>query len=168
MKDVSAESMKRWPPKKTWMCLSAILAAVICLWSIDGKARPRSFVPDPITGYAIGGHDPVSYFVDGYPRKGSREYTYKWGNTEWVFVNKGNMEAFKLHPNAYAPMFAACGGYGLSEGFATAGNPFIYAIVEGRLMFFYSVVNRFLFIVNGTQRLTEARSHAKAVGCLPE
>ncbi|QDG75763.1 YHS domain-containing (seleno)protein [Labrenzia sp. PHM005] len=149
------------------MCLSAILLMVVCLWNVEGMARPQRFVPDPITGYAIGGHDPVSYFVDGYPRKGSREHTYAWGGTEWVFVNKGNLEAFKLHPNAYAPMFAACGGYGLSEGFATAGNPFIYAVIEGRLMFFYSVVNRFLFIVSSTQRLNEARENAAKVGCTP-
>lgn len=130
-------------------------------------ARPQTFVPDPITGYAIGGHDPVSYFVDGYPRKGSRDHTYDWGGTEWVFVNEGNLAAFKKHPEAYAPMFAACGGYGLSEGFATAGNPFIYAVIEGRLMFFYSVVNRFLFIVNAKQRLGEARQQASSVGCVP-
>jgi YHS domain-containing protein len=159
--------MKRWPQKKTWMCLSAIALMVVCLWNVEGRARPQKFVPDPITGYAIGGHDPVSYFVDGYPRKGSREHTYAWGGTEWVFVNKGNLEAFKLHPDAYAPMFAACGGYGLSKGFATAGNPFIYAVIEGRLMFFYSVVNRFLFIVSATQRLNEARDNADRVGCSP-
>jgi YHS domain-containing protein len=159
--------MKRWPQKKTWMCLSAILLLALCLWNAEGNARPQKFVPDPITGYAIGGHDPVSYFVDGYPRKGRREYTYDWGGAEWTFVNQGNLEAFKLHPHAYAPMFAACGGYGLSEGFATAGNPFIYAVVEGRLMFFYSVVNRFLFIVNQTQRLKEAQENAERVGCLP-
>lgn len=133
----------------------------------ETRARPKVFVPDPITGYAIGGHDPVSYFVDGQPRKGSREHEYKWGGVEWIFVNEGNKAAFARDPEAYAPMFAGCGGYALSEGFATAGNPFIYALVDGRLVLFHSVVNRFLFVVNGTSLVKTAADTANSVGCAP-
>ena len=149
------------------MCLSAVLILLLCVLAGKGLARPKVFVPDPITGYAIGGHDPVSFFVDGQPRKGEREHAYRWGGAEWIFVNEGNMAAFARDPEAYAPMFAGCGGYALSEGFATAGNPFIYAVVNGRLVFFHSVVNRFLFIVNATYLITEAEDNAARVGCVP-
>ncbi|MBN9671725.1 YHS domain-containing (seleno)protein [Roseibium aggregatum] len=131
-------------------------------------ARPQLFVPDPISGYAIGGHDPVSYFVDGRPRKGSRRYEYTWGGAEWIFVNEGNLAAFKRDPHAYAPLFAGCGGHALSDGFAAAGNPFIFAIVGGRLVFFHSVVNRFLFLANVTQLLKDASANARKTGCYPD
>jgi len=159
--------MKSWPEKKTRMCLCAVLLLILC--SLAGKvvARPQIFVPDPITGYAIGGHDPVSFFVDGQPRKGKREHEYTWGGAEWIFVNEGNMAAFARDPQAYAPLFAGCGGYALSEGFATAGNPFIYAFVDRRLVFFHSVVNRFLFVVNGPNLMQAARENAEKVGCAP-
>ncbi len=159
--------MESWPEKKTRMCLSAVLILLACVFAGKVFARPKVFVPDPITGYAIGGHDPVSYFVDGQPRKGDRAHEYKWGGAEWIFVNEGNMAAFARDPDSYAPMFAGCGGYALSEGFATAGNPFIYAVVEGRLVFFHSVVNRFLFVVNGTNLVKAARDNASRVGCVP-
>ena len=136
-------------------------------FAYEVAARPQLFVPDPITGYAIGGHDPVSYFVDGRPRKGDRQNELAWGGAEWVFVNEGNMAAFERNPETYAPMFAGCGGYALSEGFATAGNPFIYAVVEGRLVFFHSVVNRFLFVINGSQLAKDAQSNARSAGCTP-
>jgi YHS domain-containing protein len=158
--------MESWPEKKTWMCLSLVLIFLLCIFAGVGVARPKLFVPDPITGYAIGGHDPVSFFVDGYPRKGDRKHEYYWGGSEWIFVNEGNKEAFKRHPEAYAPLFAGCGGYALSEGFATAGSPFIYAVVEGRLVFFHSVVNRFLFIVNASHLLENAHENASKIGCV--
>jgi len=159
--------MESWPEKKTRMCLSAILILVICVSAGKVFARPKVFVPDPITGYAIGGHDPVSYFVDGLPRKGERTHEYKWGGSAWIFVNEGNMAAFARDPEAYAPLFAGCGGYALSEGFATAGNPFIYAVVEGRLVLFHSVVNRFLFVVNSSNLTRAASENAAKVGCTP-
>ncbi|MEP3428116.1 MAG: YHS domain-containing (seleno)protein [Roseibium sp.] len=162
-----AESMKNWPPKKTWMCLSLITGVFLSGLVGSGSARPQIYVPDPITGYAIGGHDPVSYFVYGHPRKGNRELALKWGGAEWVFVNEGNRAAFKKHPESYAPLFAGCGSYALSEGFATAGNPFIYAVIDGRLMFFHTVVNRFLFIVNASQLIKDAQKNAAEVGCVP-
>lgn len=160
--------MRRWLQKKTRLWLALLLAGVFCSISGNGSARPQKFVPDPITGYALGGHDPVSYFVDGFPRPGKREHSYDWGGVEWIFVNEGNLAAFKRDPNAYSPMFAGCGGYALSDGFATAGNPFIYAVIDGRLVLFHSVVNRFLFIVSSVQRLEEARRHAEKIGCRPE
>ncbi len=110
----------------------------------------------------------MSYFVDGYPRKGKREHTHAWGGTEWIFVNEGNLAAFKRDPEAYAPLFAGCGAHALSEGFATAGNPFIYAVVDGHLVFFHSVVNRFLFVVNGSPLMTAAHDNAERVGCVPQ
>ncbi|QFS97971.1 hypothetical protein FIV06_11160 [Labrenzia sp. THAF191b] len=159
--------MESWPQKKTRLCLCAVLILLSCLFAGKVFARPQVFVPDPITGYALGGHDPVSYFVDGYPRKGKRNHVHKWGGTEWIFVNEGNLAAFKRDPEAYAPLFAGCGGYALSEGFGTAGSPFIYAIVDRRLVFFHSVVNRFLFVVNGSQLMTAAHDNAERVGCVP-
>ncbi len=159
--------MKSWPEKKTRMCLSAVLLLLTCVWAGKVSARQKAFAPDPITGYAIGGHDPVSFFVDGYPRKGQRKHEYKWGGAEWIFVNEGNKAAFERDPEAYAPLFAGCGGYALSEGFATAGNPFIYAVVDGRLVFFHSVVNRFLFVVNKSHLLKAASENAGNVGCVP-
>ncbi|MTI44940.1 hypothetical protein JM93_03545 [Roseibium hamelinense] len=130
-------------------------------------ARPTIFVPDPIAGYAIGGHDPVAYFVDHKPRKGMSQFEFSWGGADWVFVNQGNLAAFKQAPEVYAPLYAGCGGYALSEGYATAGNPFIFALVEDRLVFFHSVVNRFLFLANYEQHLERADENAPKTGCIP-
>ncbi|MEJ8473018.1 YHS domain-containing (seleno)protein [Roseibium algae] len=150
---------------RMWLCLW--VACCLCFVSTHTLARPEVFLPDPIGGYAIGGHDPVAYFVDGIPRQGSRKYEFYWGGVEWVFVNEGNFKAFKRSPEIYAPLFAGCGGYALAEGFATAGNPLIFAMVDGKLVFFHSVVSRFLFLVNGKQLMADALMHQDRAGCKP-
>ncbi len=150
------------------MWLLAATGLLLALLILPSWARPQTFVPDPIAGYALGGHDPVAYFVDGKPRLGSRKFEYKWGGAEWVFVNQGNLEAFKRAPETYAPLYAGCGAYALADGYATAGNPFIFALVERKLVFFHSVVNRFLFMVNAKQLMEDAALHADKTGCKPQ
>ncbi len=148
-----------------WLVLAAFSLPLVIF--SDVVARPQIFLPDPIAGYALGGHDPVAYFVDRKPRMGSRKFEYEWGGAEWVFVNQGNLEAFKKDPETYAPLYAGCGGYALAEGYATSGNPFIFALVDGRLVFFHSAVNRFLFIVNWRQLMEDADTNAEKTGCKP-
>jgi len=149
--------------------LITALALVLALGAVGGvQARPQVFVPDPISGYALGGHDPVAYFVDGVPRRGSREYVHSWGGTEWVFVNEGNKAAFAADPLIYAPLYAGCGAYGLAEGYATAGSPLIFAFVDQRLVLFHSRVNRFLFLINVSQLAQDAEGNARKTGCRPE
>ncbi len=160
--------MDSLPEKKTLVCLSLVSMILLCVLTAGLQARPQLFVPDPITGYALAGHDPVSFFVDGRPRKGSREHEHSWGGADWIFVNEGNLAAFERDPEFYAPLFAGCGGFALSEGFASEGNPFIYAVVGGRLVLFHSVVNRFLFLANSDQLMKHALENAPGIGCVPQ
>lgn len=159
--------MKDWMPNRSRLWPFPVLFAVLVFFVGLGASNAQRFVPDPIGGYALSGYDPVAYFVDGYPRKGSNKYSHSWGGAEWVFVNQGNRDAFKLAPEAYAPLYAGCGAYALSEGYATSGNPTIYAFVEGRLVFFYSAINRFLFLVDVDLLSIEAAENARKNRCEP-
>lgn len=144
-----------------------VFCGLLSLFVLPAGARPQIFVPDPISGYALGGRDPVAYYVDKYPRAGKREYEMFWGGAKWVFVNQGNRAAFERAPATYAPVFAGCALYALSQGFASAGNPSIFAIYENHLMLFHSDVNRFLFLSNPAALMESARANAESVGCVP-
>lgn len=140
----------------------------LCVGTAQSNGRSQIFGPDPIQGYALGSHDPVAYFVDHHPRQGNRKFVYHWGGAQWTFVNEGNLAAFKKNPEIYAPLYAACGAYALAEGFATSGNPFIFAIVDNKLLFFHSAVNRFLFLTNARQLMADAAANAQKTGCVPQ
>jgi len=59
-------------------------------------------------GLAIKGYDPVAYFKQGRPLKGSGEFTYRWSGAKWRFVSAEYLELFKSDPEKYAPQY---GGY---------------------------------------------------------
>ncbi|WP_439529337.1 YHS domain-containing (seleno)protein [Pannonibacter sp.] len=146
--------------------LATVLALALGLPNI-ADARPAYFLADPVTGYAIGGYDPVAFFVDRRPRMGEPRLEYSWRGARWLFLNEGNKAAFERAPEVYAPQFAGCGAYGLAEGYATAGNPSIFVVIEDRLYFFHTVVNRFLFLVERETAIADAQANAAKTGCLP-
>ena len=129
-------------------------------------AEGLDYAVDPSTGYALSGHDPLSYFIGGKPRSGEPWIEYRWDGAVWVFVNEGNRDAFASDPDVYAPQFTGCDPHALAEGYATAGNPMIFAIIDSRLYLFHSEVNRFLFLSNPSLLLEDARTNARTFNCV--
>ena len=59
---------------------------------------PSSFAMDlPI---AIQGYDPVAYFTDGKPTRGTPEFEYQWDEHTYRFASAQNRELFKADPSA--------------------------------------------------------------------
>ncbi|WP_208980403.1 hypothetical protein [Stappia indica] len=141
------------------------LPAVLALVALAGPARALDYATDPVSGYALGGRDPVAYFIDRMPREGDRRQELRWDDTVWMFVNEGNRAAFAKDPQVYAPHLRGCDPLALAEGFVTIGNPLIFALHEGRLLLFHSEINRFLFLSDPASLLAEAESRARAQGC---
>ena len=56
-------------------------------------------------GIAIQGYDPVAYFTEGRPMKGSEQYTYKWVGATWHFANAKHRDLFTANPIKYAPQY---------------------------------------------------------------
>jgi YHS domain-containing protein len=59
-------------------------------------------------GIAIKGYDPVAYFDEGRPVKGTEEYSFEWNGAKWFFSSKEHMGSFRENPEKYAPQY---GGY---------------------------------------------------------
>lgn len=59
-------------------------------------------------GVAIKGYDPVAYFLDSKPVKGSEQYEYVWKGAKWRFKNSEHRDLFASDPEKYAPQY---GGY---------------------------------------------------------
>src|SRR5690606_5359841 len=49
---------------------------------------------DPLTGLAIEGMDPVSYFTEPTPLAGSPEFEFEWMGAPWLFANAANRDIF--------------------------------------------------------------------------
>lgn len=104
---------------------------------------------DPVTGIAIGGFDPITYFEQEKMQAGDAEFEHVWHGVSWRFVSKGNMQAFARSPTLYAPVFAGYDAYSLSKGILAEGLPSIWMISQGRLYLFHNPVNRHLWAEEG-------------------
>ncbi len=84
-------------------------------------------------GLAINGFDPVSYFTDGKPALGKKDYTYEWMNAKWQFASEDHLNKFKEDPAKYAPQFGGFCAYAVSKNTTAPGNPTAWQIKDGKL-----------------------------------
>jgi YHS domain-containing protein len=107
-----------------------------------------AIVTDPISGVAIDGYDPVSYFLGSEPQMGKPDFEYYWGGVPWYFVNPGNRDAFARAPEIYAPQYGGHCVMSLARGYLSDGKPRLYVIEAMKLYFFYSTGNRDAFLMS--------------------
>jgi YHS domain-containing protein len=89
-------------------------------------------------GLAIGGFDPVAYFVDGAAQPGKTAFEHVFAGAVWRFCNEGNQAAFAADPEVYMPRFGGYDPMGVARGVAVAGDPRLWLITDERLYLFYS------------------------------
>jgi len=130
--------------------VSPVLAASVVTTAI---------VSNPLTGVALEGNDPVSYFTEKEPLAGTLDLAYDWGGVTWYFANQANLDVFKIDPEIYAPQFGGYCAMGVARGFLSDGNPRIYAMVGQRLYLFYSTANRDAFLMSPKKAMTDAVDH---------
>lgn len=105
-------------------------------------------VADPLTGVAIEGFDPVSFFTDPEPRPGVPGFSVEWGGVPWYFASAANRDVFVRNPEIYAPQFGGHCATSLARGYLSDGKPRLYLIRKMKLYFFYSVANREAFLAS--------------------
>ncbi len=103
---------------------------------------------DYITGLAIGGYDPLSYFISQKSVAGDERFQYLWHGVTWQFKSEANLLAFKRTPSVYAPRYAGYDAYAISKGLLSEGLPSIWVIEGGKLYLFHNQVNRYLWQEN--------------------
>jgi YHS domain-containing protein len=89
-------------------------------------------------GLAIRGFDPVAYFQQSAPVKGSPEFSYQWQGATWLFASAENRDHFQAHPERYAPQYGGYCAYAVSKGRTASIDPDAWKIVEGKLYLNYS------------------------------
>lgn len=133
-----------------------VVLAVAALGPVQA-ATSRLTWSDTVTGFAIGGFDPLTFFTTRRPRQGTSEYEYDWQGVTWRFVNKGNHDAFKRFPEIYAPQFGGYDAYSMSEGKMVEGNPNIWMKQNKRIYMFSSRKNRALWMIMRTNKIAIAK-----------
>jgi YHS domain-containing protein len=87
---------------------------------------------------ALKGYDPVSYFTDGQPEKGSAEYQASYDDATYWFKNAQHRAMFVADPDHYAPQFRGYCTVTLSHGEKYEADPEAWVIADGKLYVFGS------------------------------
>ena len=125
-----------------------IVAWLALTLGVQADGLVSAIVTDPLTGVAIEGYDPVSYFTDPEPQQGRPEFEYDWGGVPWYFESAANRDVFRRNPTVYAPQFGGHCLTSLSRGYLSDGKPRLYVIEAMKLYFFYSTANRDAFLLS--------------------
>ncbi|WP_291730115.1 YHS domain-containing (seleno)protein [Leisingera sp. F5] len=85
------------------------------------------------TGLAMQGYDPVAYFTDGAPSKGSYKITSIYNDATYRFASEEHKTAFEKNPEAYLPAYGGYCAFGTAMGFKFDGDPNHWKIVDNTL-----------------------------------
>ena len=102
--------------------LGLLAAAPASLTFFPGKAiaREPEVFQNPI---AINAIDPVGYFEQNRPVRGSADHSVEWNGAEWHFASQRNASMFTSDPGTYAPVFGGYCAFAASRGYLAPTIP---------------------------------------------
>jgi hypothetical protein len=114
-----------------------VLLSVVLAAGLTGLAHAASADTMP-TGrrIALNGHDPVAYFTESQPQKGSEAFWYAFDDAVYLFKNADHRARFIGDPERYAPQYAGFCAGGVSKGYKVEPDPEAWAILNGKLFVF--------------------------------
>jgi YHS domain-containing protein len=113
-------------------------AALIGLLLFTGGALAQKAPIYSSSAGAIQGFDPVAYFTEGRPVRGTRQFTHQWNGATWRFSSAENRDRFAAAPQTYAPQYGGYCAYGVANGYAVRIDPQAWSVVDGKLYLNYS------------------------------
>jgi YHS domain-containing protein len=87
----------------------------------------------PAKRMALQGYDPVSYFTNGRPEKGSPEFTAAFDDATYWFKSAEHRAMFAADPERYAPQFGGFCAISLTRGEVVEPDPESWVIADGKL-----------------------------------
>lgn len=82
---------------------------------------------------ALHGYDPVAYFRQGAPVRGSDSLVHVHEGAAYRFSSQAHLEAFAREPARYLPQYGGFCAYGVSVGKKFDGDPNLWKIEDGKL-----------------------------------
>ena len=122
------------------MLARVLVLVATALFAHAAAADKPAIFADP--NGAIRGYDPVAYFAQGAPVKGSKEFRHEWRGATWHFASDANRAKFVAEPEKFAPQYGGYCAYGVALGSAPPIDPAAWSIVDGKLYLNYNLPTR--------------------------
>ncbi len=111
---------------------AAMIAATFAIAVLSAQAFAGALNLNS-NGVAIQGYDPVAYFIENMPVKGSGVYAATHDGAIYWFSSSENLKTFKTDPMKYVPAYGGYCAYGVSQGVKVPIDPNSFKVVDGQL-----------------------------------
>jgi YHS domain-containing protein len=119
--------------------MKSLLSALLLLTALSTMASAKELQNLDHSGVAIQGYDPVAFFTDNRPVKGSAQFQSEYRGAKYYFISSEHKAAFDKEPAKYAPQFGGYCAYGASQGHKAPIKIEAWQIVNGRLLMQYDL-----------------------------
>lgn len=110
--------------------IAAVTVFLLCLAIQGGFAGALNI---DSSGVAMQGYDPVGYFYQSAPVKGSPEFSAEHDGATYWFSSMENLDTFKANPEMFVPAYGGYCAYGVSQGVKVPIDPEAFSVVDGKL-----------------------------------
>ncbi len=114
------------------------IVALFGIFLATSSAKEPVAVVNAKSGLAVKGYDPVAYFTDSKPVKGSPNFQHEWNGAKWQFASQAHLDAFKKEPEKYAPKYGGYCAWAVSNNYTADIDPEAWKIVDGKLYLNYN------------------------------
>lgn len=122
-----------------------LATTALLLASATASVAGEFFASD---GVAIRGYDPVAYFTDMKPVKGSPEFHAEYQGSIFYFASAIHRDTFLAHPEKFAPRYGGYCAFGMAKGYKAAIDPAAFTVVGDRLYLNYNGTVRALWVLD--------------------
>ncbi len=81
----------------------------------------------------LGGYDPVAYFTDGKPTRGSGYHVAVYDGVTYAFATAEHKKQFLADPTRYVPAYGGYCAYGVAVGKKFVADPEVWKVQDGKL-----------------------------------
>ncbi len=117
------------------MTVLRLLLVLLVVGSVGSTYANQQFERN---GLAIDGYDPVAYFTEQKPVKGSPDFRTDYHGATFQFASAAHREAFVAEPAKYAPQYGGFCAYGMAKGYKAVIDPAAFTVVQEKLYLNYS------------------------------
>ncbi|MDX2120138.1 MAG: YHS domain-containing (seleno)protein [Gemmatimonadota bacterium] len=116
---------------KNWHSLLAL--AVTMLLGAAGAAAQQTAYNTDKNGLGLKGYDPVAYFSEGAPVKGTAAFSATYEGVTYRFASAEHRHQFQADPTRYLPQYGGYCAMGVAMGKKLPIDPAAFRIVDGKL-----------------------------------
>lgn len=137
---------------------SIFAAAALSALSLSGGVAlaQSANTYNTVDGVALHGFDPVAYFDQHKPVKGTPDNSFTYQGITYEFASKAHLDTFQKSPDKFLPLYGGFCTTAVSEGVKADIDPHAFSIHDGKLSVFYSDGAKAVFDKNTSHVLKEA------------